>query len=99
MVHSTTISEYQRVMLWKLKVEDFGTKTQHIYEVENILYDTIRILNSVENDLEDPNTFQDQPHLNKLFETRQDNNHKQGFDPRYILSTDIKKSEEKKPNN
>ena len=43
MVYATTLSESQRMMLWRLIPEDFGPTIQHISGVENIVADTLSI--------------------------------------------------------
>ena len=44
MVYATTLGEYQRMMRWRLILEEFGPNIQHISGVENIVADTLSIL-------------------------------------------------------
>ena len=44
LLYAATLSEYQRVVLWKLILEDLGPNIQHIYVVGNIVTDTLSIL-------------------------------------------------------
>ena len=46
MVYAATLSEYQKLMLWKIILEEFGPYIKHIYGVDNILSDTLSILTS-----------------------------------------------------
>ena len=41
MICAKTLSEYQRVMLWRLIIKEFGPNIQHISGVENIVSDMI----------------------------------------------------------
>ena len=41
LVFATTLSEYQRVMLWRIILEEFGPNIQHISGVDNIVADTL----------------------------------------------------------
>ena len=43
MAYRETQSEPQRVMCWKIILEEFGTNIHHIYVVFNIVADTISI--------------------------------------------------------
>ena len=45
-MYATTLSEFQRVMLWILIIEEFATNIQYIYEVDNIVDDTLSRLPS-----------------------------------------------------
>ena len=40
LVYATTLSEYQRVMRWRLTIEEIGPNIQHIDLVDNIVSDT-----------------------------------------------------------
>ena len=46
MVYAATRSESQRVMLWRLIIEEFGPIFQHIDGVDKIVADTLRRLPS-----------------------------------------------------
>ena len=76
MVHSTTLSISQRCMLSQLIIEWFGTNVHNIAVVNNILEVVLIILLSVRNNQEDTTTRQAQICTNKLFTTKQDQNHK-----------------------
>ena len=54
MVYAATLSESQRVIRWKPILEEFGPNIQHIYGVEKIIADTIRILPSTSIYKDDP---------------------------------------------
>ena len=41
LVYAAAQSESQRVMHWRLIIEDFGPTINHISGVDNIVYDTI----------------------------------------------------------
>ena len=44
--YAATLSEYQRVIRWRLILEYFGPNIQHIAVVDNIVADTLSILPS-----------------------------------------------------
>ena len=44
MIYAATLSEYQRVIRWRLIIEEFGNNIQHIAGVDNIVADTLNIL-------------------------------------------------------
>ena len=67
MVYAATLSESQRVMLWKLIIEEFGPNIQHISGVDNIIADTLSILTSTPRDKYDPCTRKSQCCANNLF--------------------------------
>ena len=46
LVYAATLSESQRVMRWRLILEEFGPNIQHIAVVDNIVPDMISILPS-----------------------------------------------------
>ena len=60
MVRATTLSGYQRVMLWQLILEDFGTSIQHIAGVDNIVADTLGRLPSTSINKYEPYKGKDQ---------------------------------------
>ena len=43
LVYDKTLSESQRVMRWKLNIEEFGPNIQHIAVVDNIVSDMLSI--------------------------------------------------------
>ena len=40
-MYAATLSEYQRVIRWRLILEYFGPNNQHIYGVDNIVAETL----------------------------------------------------------
>ena len=67
LVYATTLSEYQRVMHWRLILEEFWPNIQHLSGVDNILADTLSILQSTSVDKYYPITSKSQCHANELF--------------------------------
>ena len=67
MVYATTLGEYQRMMRWRLILEEFGPNIQHISGVENIVADTLRRLPSTPNGKYEPCTRKAQCLANELF--------------------------------
>ena len=47
LVYAATLSESQRVMRWRLILEEFGTNIQHISGVDNMVADTLSRLPSM----------------------------------------------------
>ena len=75
MIYASTLSEYQQVMRWKLAIEQFGTKIQHVAEVENIVSDMLSRLPSTSVKNYEPSTFKAQCHANELLSIgREENN-------------------------
>ena len=67
LVYDATLSEYQRVMRWKLIIEEFGPNIQYIYGFDNMLADILsRFLSMISNKY-DICTRKAQFHVNKLF--------------------------------
>ena len=60
------MSEYQRVMLWRLIIEEFWPNIQHISGFENIVPDALSILTYMSVNKYKPNTSKYQYHT-KLF--------------------------------
>ena len=56
MVYAATSSELQRVMRWKLTLQDFGPNIQHISGVDNIVSHTITIFMSTTVDQDETRT-------------------------------------------
>ena len=50
LVHAKTLSESQRVMRWRIILEEFGTNIRHIAGVDNVVADTLSILPSIPSD-------------------------------------------------
>ena len=48
-VYNAILSEYQRVMGWRLVPKEFGYNNQHISSVYNIVYDTLSKFKSAPN--------------------------------------------------
>ena len=67
MVYAATLSEYQRVMRWRLMLEEFGPNIHHIAGVDNIVSDTISRLPSTTSDKYEPCTRKSRCCMNKLF--------------------------------
>ena len=58
--YAATMSEYQRVMRWRIIIEEFGPNIQHIAGVENILVDTLIRLSYTPSDKNYPFTRKSQ---------------------------------------
>ena len=67
MVYAETLSESQRVMFWRLILEEFGPNIQHLAGVDNIVADTLIRLPSTPKDKYKPCTSKAQCCANKLF--------------------------------
>ena len=67
MLYAATLSEYQRVMLWRLIIKEFGPNIQHIAGVYNIVSDTISRFPSMSSDKYDPCTSKAQCRANDIF--------------------------------
>ena len=67
MVCAAILSESQRVILWRLILEEFGPNIHHIAGVDNIVSDMISILPSMPSDKYETCTRKDQCRANKLF--------------------------------
>ena len=50
LVYAATLSESQRVMRWRIILEEFGPNIQHIAGVDNIVSDTLSIFPSTPSD-------------------------------------------------
>jgi hypothetical protein len=68
LVYAATLSESQRVMQWRLILEEFGPNIQHIPGVDNIVADTLSHLPSANTNREDDST-ESLRQTNKLFVT------------------------------
>ena len=74
-MYAITLSEYQRVMRWRLILEEFGTNIQDISGVDNIVSDMIGRLSSMPSKKYESCTSKAQCCANKLFATgRVENN-------------------------
>ena len=67
LVHAATLSEYQRVMLWRLVIKDFGPNMHHISGVDNIVADTISKLSCIYIDKYNPSTRKARYRVNESF--------------------------------
>ena len=67
LVYAATLSESQRLMRWRLILEEFGPNIQHIAGVDNILADNFSILMSTPSDKYKSCTRKAQCHTNDLF--------------------------------
>ena len=67
LVYAATLSESQRVMIWKLILKEFGPNIQHIAVFDNIVVDTLSILSSMPRDNYYTYTSKAQCRANKLF--------------------------------
>ena len=67
LVYAATLSEPQRMMCWRLILEEFGYNIHHIYGVDNILSDTLSILPSTPSDKYNLCISEDQCRANELF--------------------------------
>ena len=67
LVYAATLSESQRVMRWRLILEEFGPNIQHIAGVDNTVADTLSRLPSANNDESIPSTSQGSRHAKELF--------------------------------
>ena len=67
LVYAATLSEYQRVMRWRLIIGEFGPNIQYISGVENIVGDTLSILLSTPSDKYESCTRKAQCCANDLF--------------------------------
>ena len=50
LVYAANLIEYQRLILWRLILKEFGPNIQHIDGVDNIVADTLSILTSTPSD-------------------------------------------------
>ena len=73
------LSEYQRVMRWRLILEEFGPNIQHISEVDNIVDGTLSRLPSASNNKKRPSTRKTQCCANKLFTVGREENNENCF--------------------
>ena len=67
MVYVATLSESQKVMLWRLIIKEFGPNIQHIAVVENIVADTLSRLPSTPSNKYNPCTRKVQYCTNESF--------------------------------
>ena len=67
LVYDATLSESQRVMLWRLILKEFGPNIQHIAVVDKIVADTLSILPSTPSNKYNPCTRKVHSHANESF--------------------------------
>ena len=72
LVHAATVSESQRVMRWRLLLEEYGPDIRHIKGVDNVVADAISRLPMANDD--EPSTDKVQSHMNELFNIGNRNN-------------------------
>ena len=66
--NAATLSEYKRVMRWRLIIEDFGPNIQHIDGIDNIVADKLSRMPSMPSDKCNTCTRKVQCCVNELFE-------------------------------
>ena len=76
LVYAATLSESQRLMCWKLILEDFGLNIQHIAGVDNIVADIIGRFPSTSVDKYKHITSKARCCANNLFATGREENNK-----------------------
>ena len=80
LVHAATVSESQRVMRWRLLLEEFGPDIRHIAGVENIVADAIsRLPMTQNNDRVEVSTSELHCRMNELFLRERDETNDNGF--------------------
>ena len=67
LVYAATLSESQRVMRWRLILEEFGPNIQHIVVVDNIVSDNLSILPSTHSNKYDTCTRKAHSRANESF--------------------------------
>ena len=67
LVYAAKLSEYQKVMLWRLILEEFWSNIQNIAGIENIVADTLSILPSTPCNKYKPCTGKTQCCANEFF--------------------------------
>ena len=93
LVYAATLSGYQRVMRWKLILEEFEPKTQHISGVDNMVSDTLSRLLSTTSDKYEPCTRKAQCWANELFTIGRVENNKDCF-PLNLIIVQIEQQKE-----
>ena len=73
LVYAATLSESQRVMRWRLILEEFGPNIQHIAGVDNTVADTLSHLPSTNCDEQTQSTDRESHHANELFAINEPN--------------------------
>ena len=79
LVHAATVSESQRVMRWRLLLEEYGPDIRHISGVENVVADAISRLPMAQNDENESSTSKIQRQMNEMFNLEQDESNDNGF--------------------
>ena len=80
LVHAATVSESQRVMRWRLLLEEFGPDIRHIAGVENIVADAIsRLPMTHNNEQKEASTSELHCRLNELFIRERNEANENGF--------------------
>ena len=79
LVYAVTLSEFQRVMRWRLIIEEFGPNIQHIDGVENMVADTLSRFPSTPSNKYETCTRKYQFRMNELFVIGRVENNKDFF--------------------
>ena len=83
MVYDTTLSESQRVMSWRLILEEFWPNIQHITRVDNIVADILSRLSYTSVDKYETSTSKAECCVNELFASGKEEN-KEDFPAKYL---------------
>ena len=67
LVYEANLSQSQRVMRWRLILEEFGPNIQHIARLDNVVADTLSRLPSANTDENSPSTMMDMYQANEFF--------------------------------
>ena len=94
MVYAATMSEYQRLMRWRLILEEFGHNIQHKAGVDNIVTDTLSILPSTPINNNEPCTRKAQCCANKLFAIGREENNDNCFPLNLLI---VQRKQQKEP--
>ena len=79
MVYVATLSEYQRVIHWRLIIKEFGTNIRNLYGIDSIVADTLSILPYTSINKYEHITSKAKCHVNKLLSIFRSENNKYCF--------------------
>jgi hypothetical protein len=79
LVYAATVSESQRVMRWRLILEEFGPNIQHIAGIDNVVVDMLSCVPSANSDQDELEPSTAQCHANKIFAIEKDTTNNDGF--------------------